>query len=389
MGNLARKLVQLRWCLEANGDPSEEDLWTTTKSGGRLFVGKPKSLENPKKKGDKAQTVKVTKTRKDGTTYTRREPTPEWLQKSTTYKFARMAHLAKNIDAIGAKHDEDLGVESGPSKKKATATAAAIMRQTGIRVGGGQSTSKPGKTKGEPTYGMTTLQKRHVTLDGDTARFNFRGKAGKQQDIEVRDPKLAKSLRDFLGGKDRHDSEDPLFSFPEGKETKTVNRKHVAAHLKGFHKSFEAKDLRTLVANETASKEVEAILKEVHKVPDTLAKCTVLAKKLATRVAKVVSKKLGNTPAVALEKYINPELIEHLLRKKGLVFQTSAKLMLANLRAMCENGQPDSIAQEYPTLVALFGREAITDWLRHHSAEDDDEVDQPETTIAQDAILGS
>jgi hypothetical protein len=54
---------------------------------------------------------------------------------------------------------------------------------------------------------------------------------------------------------------------------------------------------------------------------------------------------------------------------------------------MCENGQPDSIAQEYPTLVALFGHEAITDWLRHHSAEDDDEAEQPETTIAQDAML--
>ncbi len=45
------------------------------------------------------------------------------------------------------------------------------------------------------SYGLTTLQDRHVKIEGSQIRFKFRGKSGQQQDIALEDPKLAKIVK--------------------------------------------------------------------------------------------------------------------------------------------------------------------------------------------------
>jgi DNA topoisomerase-1 len=41
------------------------------------------------------------------------------------------------------------------------------------------------------SYGLTTLERAHVEVDGDQVRFEFNGKGGKPHVVDVRDPRVA------------------------------------------------------------------------------------------------------------------------------------------------------------------------------------------------------
>jgi DNA topoisomerase-1 len=45
------------------------------------------------------------------------------------------------------------------------------------------------------SYGLTTLQNRHVAVDGNEVRFRFTGKSGKQWSLRVRDRRIAKIIK--------------------------------------------------------------------------------------------------------------------------------------------------------------------------------------------------
>jgi DNA topoisomerase IB len=51
--------------------------------------------------------------------------------------------------------------------------------------------------KANGSFGIATLQNRHASVEGDTVRFRYRGKAGKEQVNELRDRRVARILREL------------------------------------------------------------------------------------------------------------------------------------------------------------------------------------------------
>ena len=45
------------------------------------------------------------------------------------------------------------------------------------------------------SFELTTMRDRHVDISGSTVHFHFRGKSGKQHNVEVDDPRLARIVK--------------------------------------------------------------------------------------------------------------------------------------------------------------------------------------------------
>jgi DNA topoisomerase-1 len=289
--------------------------WITYK-GRPLFIGGAKRADRPKKPAEPVG-KKVTVTRKDGTTFTRYVYPKEFVEKQGQHKFAIMASLAANTERL----DRVLKLESAGkelSRKKATATVLRVMLLTGARVGGGRA-GGPGLSHGEETFGVTTLERRHVKLKGNRVELGFIGKKGVPNKFTVNDKALAGSIRSFMGGKDSDpDSRKRLFTFTEGGAEKVIHRADAVDRLKQFDRDYKPKDLRTLRANEIASEAALDVLDEPPQKPANKKEAAQYIKTVVDKLADTVSSALGNTPAVAKSNYINPALIETVLVTVGL-----------------------------------------------------------------------
>lgn len=200
--------------------------------------------------------------------------TPEYEQEQADKKFARIRELHKQLPQLDAALARDAPTND-------TAAAVYLMRKMGVRNGGSVTNAKV------KAYGATTLEARHVVVDGDAVRLDFIGKEGIHQDHEVTDPALKKLLLDRIAGKA---PTDPLFD---------TNSDKTLAYLKqeAGGEDFKIHDLRTYLANSKALELMDGIDR-----PQELKEF----KEMKMRIAKLVSDVLGNKSEQALKSYINP-----------------------------------------------------------------------------------
>jgi DNA topoisomerase IB len=139
------------------------------------------------------------------------------------------------------------------------------------------------------SHGATTLQGRNVKVSGSNVILQFMGKESVYHEHIVRDPALAKMLRDRAAAVG---SDGKLFgNVDEVKESKYVDS------LDGG--KFTPKDLRTTVGTSLA-------LRKMKDLPPP--KTEKEYRKACMEVANIVAGVLGNEPAQALESYISPAI---------------------------------------------------------------------------------
>lgn len=164
--------------------------------------------------------------------------------------------------------------------KDPDAGAVILMRRVGLRPGSDADTKSIKKA-----YGATTLEARHVSIDGDRVRFRFVGKDGVDIDLSSRDPLVVQTVRHHKGTKR---GATRLFD---------TSRAKADRYLKTHAPGFKLKDLRTAFATGLAAAAVARMDPPRNNKE---------YKKQVREVAVLVSKALGNTPAIALSSYINP-----------------------------------------------------------------------------------
>jgi DNA topoisomerase-1 len=199
--------------------------------------------------------------------------------KQAAAKFARIHELVAKLDAIKQQNE-------AARKEKATRDVADcldLIIATGIRPGGEGDTGAE-----KQAYGATTLQGRHVRVRaGGVVTLEFIGKKGVALSIPVHDKAIAQRL---LKRKEQAGSSGRLFG--------DVTAGKLLAHTHDMDGGgFKTKDFRTALGTTTAAKLVAA------RKPPTDEKSY---KRAVMEVAKEVSAKLGNTPTIALQSYINP-----------------------------------------------------------------------------------
>ncbi len=221
-----------------------------------------------------------------------------WREVRDETKFDRMIAFAKALPSIRAAVARDLA-RSGLPREKVLATVVSLLESTMIRVGNEEY------AKQNDSYGLTTMQEDHVKISGDTVRFSFRGKSGRNHNVNVRDKKLARIVRQVrdLPGQE-------LFHYvDDAGESTAISSQDVNAYIREIAEDdFTAKDFRTwegtlACALALASERVETA---------TEGKARVVA------AVKAVSERLGNTPAVCKKSYIHPGVIDEFLANGGL-----------------------------------------------------------------------
>ena len=209
-------------------------------------------------------------------------------EQTSKAKFAQVADVEKKLTKLDSALKRD--VASG----KDEAVACLLIRKMGLRPGG------TGDTGGaETAFGATTLQRRHVTVRGNTTTFEFTGKKGVKIKLVSRDPEIAKAMTAQLA-KSKRGGDSPLF---ESSATK-VNQ-YLKQHTS---QDFSLKDLRTALATRQAF----ALIKSTP-APTTMKE----ARALRMSIGKEVAQLLGNTPNMALTSYINPTVFAALVQKFG------------------------------------------------------------------------
>jgi DNA topoisomerase-1 len=147
------------------------------------------------------------------------------------------------------------------------------------------------------SFGLTTLRRRHVRVDGATLRFSFRGKSGVEHSIALADPRLARIIQrcqDLPG----HE----LFQYLDGEgKRQSVSSDDVNAYLRELTgRDVTAKAFRTWGGTMLAAVELRAMGPAASRRE---------ADRNILRAIDAVAERLGNTRAVCRKYYVHPALL--------------------------------------------------------------------------------
>jgi len=215
----------------------------------------------------------------------------DWSTARSETKFDRLPAFARKLPRLRERVEHDLGLR-GACKDKVLATAVRLLEITLIRVGNAVYARQ------NRSYGLTTLHKRHLEVDGSALTFEFRGKSGKEHRVSVRDRRLARvvrALEDLPG--------QQLFKYRDEAGTLCpVTSDDVNAYIRdAMGEEFSAKDFRTWAGTVSAAR----ALRDMD--PPT---SPTDARRRITVCVKAVSGLLGNTPTVCRAAYVHPRVFD-------------------------------------------------------------------------------
>jgi DNA topoisomerase-1 len=216
---------------------------------------------------------------------------PQWRSARDASKYGRLLEFAAHLPALRASVTRDIALPGLP-RRKVLALVVRLLEMTLIRIGNEEY------SKTNHSYGLTTLQGRHVDLHGRRVRFRFRGKSGKLHDVWLDDERLARVVRRVqeLPGQD-------LFQFiDDDGEVQRIGSADVNEYIREHTaEDFSAKDFRTWHATVFAARELSAA---------GFAESESDSKRRITVAIAAVAKRLGNTVAVCRASYVHPAVID-------------------------------------------------------------------------------
>ncbi len=185
-------------------------------------------------------------------------------------------------------------------RERVSAIATRLINRAWFRVGTERY------VKQSNTFGITTLTKRHVRVDGRRIAFEFRTKHKVVVRTTFVDAELAEAIAELLalpGGRRlfRYDWEGELYHL-----TGARLNDYIRAYLGD---EFTAKDFRTWGGTLTAA------IAFAERGPVASAS---EQKRVIAAVMRRVGKELGNTPAVARSSYVSPAVVDQYLEGRTL-----------------------------------------------------------------------
>src|SRR5213083_1950219 len=214
-----------------------------------------------------------------------------WREIRDENKFGRLADFAKALPQIRKRVDHDIKLPGLP-REKVLAAVVRLLERTFVRIGNAEYARE------NKSFGLTTMQGRHVSVKGARLRFRFRGKSGRQHEVDVTDRRISKivSKCQDLPGQD-------LFQYVDDEgEVRNVTSQDVNDYLREItNESFTAKDFRTWAGTVLAAIALGAQGEfETKKQAQANVKTAVCA----------VAELLGNTPAICRKCYVHPAIVK-------------------------------------------------------------------------------
>jgi DNA topoisomerase I len=214
-----------------------------------------------------------------------------WREVRNEDKYDRMISFGKALRKIRKRVKKDLAL-AGLQRSKVLGTIVLLLEQTLIRVGNEEYARE------NNSFGLTTMQDRHVDVAGSKLRFRFRGKSGREHEVDVTDRRIARivSRLQDLPGQD-------LFQYVDDNgDVRNITSQDVNEYLREITgQDFTAKDFRTW-----SGTVLTAVALNVVGPFETQKQAKANVKSAIGAVAKI----LGNTPAVCRKCYIHPAVLE-------------------------------------------------------------------------------
>jgi DNA topoisomerase-1 len=213
----------------------------------------------------------------------------DWRRTRDSAKFDRLGDFGSSLLTIRRRVDRDLRRRQ-VDRERAVATVIRLLDDTLVRVGNEEYAAENG------SFGLTTLRRRHVSLDGGGAVLEFPGKSGVDHEVPIDDRRLVRAVRRCheLGGK-------KLFSYLDADGSlAAVTSGDVNDYLQDTASSeLTSKDFRTWGGT------AEAIRLLAAAGPPTTAK--ELDANLLDAIDAAAAR-LGNTRTVCRNCYVHPSV---------------------------------------------------------------------------------
>src|SRR3954471_6215115 len=219
---------------------------------------------------------------------------PDWRVKRDQMKFDRVRQVARRLPRTRTAVLQDIALDGMPFER-AAATAVRLLDLGYFRIGSDAYADENG------SFGLTTLERRHVTRHRGKLIFCFIGKSGVEHCIEIDDPLSVAAVETM---RRRRGDDARLLAYKDAKRWAPLDASRVNDYLRTCTGAdMTAKDFRTWHATVLAA----ASLAATDEPGNTKA-----SRQRAIRNAMVeVSEYLGNTPAIAKSSYVDPRVVDH------------------------------------------------------------------------------
>ena len=209
-------------------------------------------------------------------------------------KYDRILTFAAALPKIRRRVQADLKLPE-LKREKVLAAVVQLLERTFIRVGNEEYARQ------NKSFGLTTMKDHHVKVRGKKLRFRFRGKAGKEHEVDFMDRRIAKIVRKLqdLPGQD-------LFQyFDDDGKLCDVTSQDVNNYLREITgEDFTAKDFRTWAGTVLTAMALNAEEKFATKRE---------AKSNLKNAIAAAAKLLRNTPTICRKCYVHPAIVESYL----------------------------------------------------------------------------
>lgn len=223
----------------------------------------------------------------------------DYVASRTRGKYRRITRFADVLPRLRRVTNEHLQQE-GLGRERVLATVVRLMTRAYFRVGSERYAVQ------NKTFGIATLQKRHLRVEGNNLVFRYAGKGRIDQRRVVADTPLVEIIEELLKLPGRR-----LFRYrdEEGK-LQNVTSRDVNRYIKEIlGERYTSKDIRTWGGTLRAA----TILADIGEAESRRE-----AEKNIVLTCKLVATELGNTPAVCRSAYIHPDVLDGYLKGKTI-----------------------------------------------------------------------
>jgi DNA topoisomerase I len=225
--------------------------------------------------------------------------------KRSRAKYDRLISFGEALPSLRRALERDLRRPGFPLER-VSACAIALLSTCFLRPGSQVYADVNG------SFGLSTLRKRHVTVDAHTIRFDYRGKHGKRQRHEVRSRRLAALVRAMMARPGKE-----VFKYEDARGVvRDLSRAQINAYVKRvMGAGFSARDFRTWAGTLLCAGALSrAAVAERHwgaAHPQRKAGTgRTRMKRAIAGAVRETSNWLGNTPAMSRRSYIHPAILE-------------------------------------------------------------------------------
>ena len=236
---------------------------------------------------------------------------PDWRARRDAEKHDRVLEFGKALTKARELVVRDLGTEGMPLER-ACAAAVRLLDLGYFRIGNDVYADTNG------SFGLTTLERRHVRKHQDRLIFTFVGKSGVEHRIEIDDATVVEAIEIM---RRRRGQDLRLLAYKNSRSWRSLLPDLVNEYVRASTGlNATAKDFRTWHATVLAA----AALAETSEPGETKAS----RKRAVAGAMKEVSEFLGNTPTLARSSYVDPRVVD--AYEEGRTIERATRRTYAN-----------------------------------------------------------